>query len=396
MRWMMSLVVLLLLVSPAPAQLLMYEGFDYTTGAELNGLTNPMTSLNWNKPSVPAGDSSTALITEDSLSYPGLPDSTGNSFGLPRLTQSNVSRITLPGAPYTVTSPNKDLFFSFLLQMTEFDTSVSDLVAASTTHRQGDFIAGFTASSGGGMSGANVYASQLRIRRQLVEGVQNGKYELGLVKNNQTTNDDPPVVGLSFLEWDPQGFDVGETLLIVGEYQLNTSDKFDDVVRLWINPTPGELPGAPNLEITDGVDVSTQSGAAQSTVAAFWFRDGNVFLPGPSIVDELRVGLSYADVTPGASVGLAGDYNDDGSVDAADYVIWRKGGPLANETVSIDSVDELDYDEWFANYGSPGAGSGGGVSAAPEPASAGLLVLGIVGLLMRRRAGRATNRSPNH
>ena len=100
MRWIMSLLALLLLVSPAPAQLLMYEGFDYTTGAELNGLTNPMTSLNWNKPSAPAGNSATALITEDSLSYPGLPDSTGNSFGLPRLTQSNVSRITLP-APLT-------------------------------------------------------------------------------------------------------------------------------------------------------------------------------------------------------------------------------------------------------------------------------------------------------
>ena len=294
-----------------------------------------------------------------------------------------------------MTSPNKDLFFSFLLEMTEFNTSISDAVAASTTHRQGDFIAGLTASSGGGMSAANVYAGQVRIRRQLVEGVQNGKYELGLVKNNQTTNDDPPVVGLNFLEWDPQGFDVGETLLIVGEYQLNTVDKFDDVVRLWINPTPGEVPGAPNLEITDGVDVSTASGAAQSTVAAFWFRDGNTFLPGPSIVDELRVGLSYADVTPGVSVALAGDYNNNGSVDVGDYVIWRKGGPIANETVSIGTVDELDYDEWRANYGLPGAGSGGVVSTVPEPASAGLLVLGIVGLLMRRRAGRAANRSPS-
>ena len=43
---------------------------------------------------------------------------------------------------------------------------------------------------------------------------------------------------------------------------------------------------------------------------------------------------------------LAGDYNDDGKVDAADYVLWRNGGPLLNETETVGSVTVEDYNAW--------------------------------------------------
>ena len=32
--------------------------------------------------------------------------------------------------------------------------------------------------------------------------------------------------------------------------------------------------------------------------------------------------------------GVQGDYNNNGTVDAADYVLWRRGGPLQNEGVT--------------------------------------------------------------
>ncbi len=54
---------------------------------------------------------------------------------------------------------------------------------------------------------------------------------------------------------------------------------------------------------------------------------------------------------PNAPVG--GDYNDDGLVDAADYVVWRKGGPLLNEVESFGVTDDADHAYWRTQYGNP-------------------------------------------
>jgi hypothetical protein len=44
-----------------------------------------------------------------------------------------------------------------------------------------------------------------------------------------------------------------------------------------------------------------------------------------------------------------GDYNGNGVVDAADYALWRNGGPLQND--STPGVQPADYDVWRANFG---------------------------------------------
>jgi hypothetical protein len=65
--------------------------------------------------------------------------------------------------------------------------------------------------------------------------------------------------------------------------------------------------------------------------------------------------------------GLVGDYNNNGAVDAADYVLWRNGGPLQNEGASLGMIDQSDYTFWRSRFGG-GAGVGAGVPAAvPEP-----------------------------
>jgi hypothetical protein len=81
-----------------------------------------------------------------------------------------------------------------------------------------------------------------------------------------------------------------------------------------------------------------------------------------------------------------GDFNEDGKVDAADYVVWRKNGanPLPNDTGLTTS--QARFDLWRANFGNmqmPGGGSGG---AVPEPASAVLMLLGLAVVGWRRRA----------
>jgi hypothetical protein len=84
-----------------------------------------------------------------------------------------------------------------------------------------------------------------------------------------------------------------------------------------------------------------------------------------------------------APPALSGDYNDNGVVDAADYVLWRNGGPLANDPTPGLQPD--DYTFWRSRFGATsGSGrsvDGGAVSgtAVPEPA-AGFLALVLAGI----------------
>ena len=84
-----------------------------------------------------------------------------------------------------------------------------------------------------------------------------------------------------------------------------------------------------------------------------------------------------------AAVGLPGDYNSNGTVDAADYVVWRNvtgtAATLPNRDPSQSgNIGPGDYSFWRQNFGRiSGAGSGvlSGSSAVPEPASAILLAV---------------------
>jgi parallel beta-helix repeat protein len=83
---------------------------------------------------------------------------------------------------------------------------------------------------------------------------------------------------------------------------------------------------------------------------------------------------------------LAGDYNGDSQVDAADYVVWRK----------TDSTPS-GYDQWRTNFGRmPGSGSAGASpsrAAIPEPAGI-LMVLtaSLAGLHCRRTISKSDQR----
>ena len=77
------------------------------------------------------------------------------------------------------------------------------------------------------------------------------------------------------------------------------------------------------------------------------------------------------------AVGLLGDYNHDGTVNAADYVVWRKTG--------IDG--QQGYDTWRAHFGKTTGGSGTGAAtnaAVPEPTTYLLLMFGVAGWCLRR------------
>ena len=84
---------------------------------------------------------------------------------------------------------------------------------------------------------------------------------------------------------------------------------------------------------------------------------------------------------------LAGDYNGDGKVDGADYVVWRKD-PASH------GGDPAGYSTWRANFGASG-GLGAGLSsgsAVPEPAAASLMLLSLVGICLQCPAPRSKRR----
>ena len=91
---------------------------------------------------------------------------------------------------------------------------------------------------------------------------------------------------------------------------------------------------------------------------------------------------------------LAGDYNNDGIVDAADYTVWRDslgatGTGLAADGDGNGAVDQGDYDIWRNNFGATfGGGSGsssGSLASVPEPATLTMSVLLVFCVSLRRQ-----------
>jgi hypothetical protein len=101
---------------------------------------------------------------------------------------------------------------------------------------------------------------------------------------------------------------------------------------------------------------------------------GDITLGGP---DSDLFGIARSTATElvlTALSGLAGDFDNNGAVDAADYTVWRDnlGAPtyrLFNATTS-GVVGQAQYDAWSANYGAVAAASAlEQPVAVPEPAT---------------------------
>jgi beta-glucanase (GH16 family) len=94
------------------------------------------------------------------------------------------------------------------------------------------------------------------------------------------------------------------------------------------------------------------------------------------------------------SVGLAGDYNHDAQIDAADYVAWREtmgqsGIGLAADGSGNGTIGPEDYDVWRQNFaGSSPAGAAS--SVVPEQSAGAVFAVGILILVLdgRRLNGR--------
>lgn len=99
--------------------------------------------------------------------------------------------------------------------------------------------------------------------------------------------------------------------------------------------------------------------------------------------------LNYLPTAVSLAVVLAGDYNNDGKVDAADYSRWRDtlgqtGAALAADGNGNGLIDAGDYNVWKSNFGQ----TAGAASAAPVPEPHTLMLLAVALACTLRRTGR--------
>jgi hypothetical protein len=119
------------------------------------------------------------------------------------------------------------------------------------------------------------------------------------------------------------------------------------------------------------------TGGQQFTILTADSTVDNGFILGGSAASSFNLLVNNTSVILQA-IGVAGDYNFDGSVDAADYVLWRKndGSPEG-------------YDAWRANFGATLGSSSSrfAAPAVPEPTSALLLLSFAATGVWRHRRG---------
>jgi len=88
--------------------------------------------------------------------------------------------------------------------------------------------------------------------------------------------------------------------------------------------------------------------------------------------------------------GVPGDYNANGTVDAADYTVWRnnlgRSTALPNDDTAGVAAD--DYNRWKTHFGESN-GSGSGVSVVPETTSFTIVVTSLLGISLFGRTRSA-------
>jgi fibronectin-binding autotransporter adhesin len=162
------------------------------------------------------------------------------------------------------------------------------------------------------------------------------------------------------------------------------------------------------------------SSAYLANAADVYLASGSIFnlsFSGADIIDSLFInGVSQAAGTWGSLASTAshksslftgsgllqvstyvatqGDFNNDGKVDAGDYITWRKNNGtsngLANDNGLGTPIGQSHYNLWRAVYGNlPGSGSGSeleGAATVPEPRGLVLVCLTFLIAIIRRQS----------
>ncbi len=222
-------------------------------------------------------------------------------------------------------------------------------------------------------------------------------------------------------------------LPVVADYQVPAAISAGLVNLLPLTPVELGTPLSYGWQVWNSADVMTPTGADEldyllqvsgdtpaagdylGSDAALGGRDEFDFLLDTSSTGEKSISLALDALSPGTRLGdpeggsastlfhtatwtvyFPGDFNDDGIVDASDYVVWRDNvgepiGALANDPtppLAGLTIGQGHYNTWRQNYGRSIADFLASTTiAVPEPAATHLVLAVLVTLWPRRRAG---------
>lgn len=238
-------------------------GTSYSTGANLIGQVNAG-GHTWFQAGPGTGPQPT--IADGDLVVPGLYSAGGGhsaAFG----GNGTSARLNLGVGAGGITSDT--IYYSFAMKLT-------DLTGLSAS---GVFWAGFNNTQGSQTTTPNTV-----VTRVVTRSAGDGLFNVGLDKASGTAS--------SFL-WAPGNFTTSDTVFLVGSYTFNPGTG-DDVSQLWVNPDPSTFAAG----AAPGGALSSTAGGDIARVASFVLYDRSAAEPAGGLIDDLRFGLSWADVTP--------------------------------------------------------------------------------------------------
>jgi hypothetical protein len=296
----LALVVLSSGASHALGALLFYDSFNYDTTAG-NSLS-VAGAANWAKnqsspdPTVESVGGLTYPLLQvsgdtKSLQYDGSGINQGS--GAPAATDGH----TISSGGITTGS----LYYSLLMKVPQVQTVIGansgNGFATGANLTSGSFMAGLQTVAANAATNAPTTAAPLLIRSG--DGTQfSSTYQLGTSKT-ATAADRQFYTGQSF----STGANA-ETVFVVLKYTFDSVN--GDSASLFINPTPGAPEPAPQITHTGGTNLTLNNG-----IRSFFVRNNSVE-PDVMLIDELRIGETWTDVTPAipepttAALGLVG------------------------------------------------------------------------------------------